>query len=107
MRTNLRSLVGKAYRVRQGRSFSSSAPSPIDYKGKESVIIRIRESVNRLAPWFVGGYLVRSGLEFSALIDANLKTDELYKEYSKESERYHEEVIQSQRRNLLRLFSEG
>ncbi|KAF2568245.1 hypothetical protein F2Q68_00028315 [Brassica cretica] len=39
MRANLRSLVAKAYRVRQGRTFSSSssATNPIDNKGDISI----------------------------------------------------------------------
>ncbi|CAH8385435.1 unnamed protein product [Eruca vesicaria subsp. sativa] len=41
MRTNLRALVAKAYRVRQGRTFSSSSsapnPNPIDNEGKISI----------------------------------------------------------------------
>ncbi|XP_013646857.2 uncharacterized protein LOC106351616 isoform X2 [Brassica napus] len=38
MRANLRSLVAKAYRVRQGRTFSSSSTTnPINYKGDISI----------------------------------------------------------------------
>ncbi|XP_033145813.1 uncharacterized protein LOC103866041 isoform X3 [Brassica rapa] len=98
MRPNLRSLVAKAYRVRQGRTFSSSsssAPNPIDDKGKRSVITPVWESVNRLAPWFIGGYVFKFGLEISALMKSKLKSIELHEEYLREFERYHQEKEQS------------
>ncbi|WZZ55881.1 hypothetical protein YC2023_055988 [Brassica napus] len=94
-----------AYRVRQGRTFSSSsssAPNPIDDKGKRSVITPVWESVNRLAPWFVGGYVFKFGLEISALIKSKLKSVELHEEYLREFERYHQEKEQSR---SLRPFS--
>ncbi|KAH0887340.1 hypothetical protein HID58_063436 [Brassica napus] len=99
------SWVDSAYRVRQGRTFSSSsssAPNPIDDKGKRSVITPVWESVNRLAPWFVGGYVFKFGLEISALIKSKLKSVELHEEYLREFERYHQEKEQSR---SLRPFS--
>ncbi|XP_013646840.2 uncharacterized protein LOC106351605 isoform X1 [Brassica napus] len=106
MGPNLRSLVAKAYRVRQGRTFSSSssssAPNPIDDKGKRSVITPVWESVNRLAPWFIGGYVFKFGLEISALMKSKLKSIELHEEYLREFERYHQEKEQSR---SLRPFS--
>ncbi|CAN7063120.1 unnamed protein product [Brassica rapa subsp. trilocularis] len=90
------SWVDSAYRVRQGRTFSSSsssssAPNPIDDKGKRSVITPVWESVNRLAPWFIGGYVFKFGLEISALMKSKLKSIELHEEYLREFERYHQE----------------
>ncbi|CAG7908480.1 unnamed protein product [Brassica rapa] len=89
------SWVDSAYRVRQGRTFSSSssssAPNPIDDKGKRSVITPVWEYVNRLAPWFIGGYVFKFGLEISALMKSKLKSIELHEEYLREFERYHQE----------------
>ncbi|CAH8385425.1 unnamed protein product [Eruca vesicaria subsp. sativa] len=96
MRTNLRALVAKAYRVRQGRTFSSSsAPNPIDDKGKGSIIIPVWESLNRYATCFTAGYLIRFGLEISALLEAKRKSDELDEEYCRELELYHDEMRQN------------
>ncbi|CDY30383.1 BnaA04g24840D [Brassica napus] len=93
------SWVDSAYRVRQGRTFSSSssssAPNPIDDKGKRSVITPVWEYVNRLAPWFIGGYVFKFGLEISALMKSKLKSIELHEEYLREFERYHQEKEQS------------
>uniref|UniRef100_A0A0D3C5Y6 Uncharacterized protein n=1 Tax=Brassica oleracea var. oleracea TaxID=109376 RepID=A0A0D3C5Y6_BRAOL len=65
MRANLGSLVAKAYRVRQGRTFSSSSSSatnPIDNKGKRSVINTVNNLSNMVA-WFTAGYVFKFGWE--------------------------------------------
>uniref|UniRef100_A0A0D3C5Y4 Uncharacterized protein n=1 Tax=Brassica oleracea var. oleracea TaxID=109376 RepID=A0A0D3C5Y4_BRAOL len=65
MRANLRSLVAKAYRVRQGRTFSSSSSSatnPIDNKGKRSVINTVNNFSNMVA-CFAAGYVFKFGWE--------------------------------------------
>ncbi|KAJ0259300.1 hypothetical protein HA466_0056730 [Hirschfeldia incana] len=67
MRTNLRSLVAKAYRVRQGRvrqgrarqGRASSAPSPIDDKGKISIYEwLLTRGCATLAGWGLASYMV-------------------------------------------------
>ncbi|CAN7020860.1 unnamed protein product [Brassica oleracea var. botrytis] len=93
MRANLRSLVAKAYRVRQGRTFSSSSSSatnPIDNKGKRSVINTVNNFSNMVA-WFAAGYVFKFGWEASALYKSKRKSDKLWEEYRRELERYHEE----------------
>ncbi|WZY90966.1 hypothetical protein YC2023_047701 [Brassica napus] len=74
MRPNLRSLVAKAYRVRQGRTFSSSsssAPNPIDDKGGISIY----------------EWLLPRG--FATLTGAS-KFDEMVKEYNKDAAEFLE-----------------
>ncbi|RID67532.1 hypothetical protein BRARA_D02609 [Brassica rapa] len=94
MRANLRFLVAKAYRVRQGRTFSSSSSSsttnPIDNKGKRSVINTVNNLSNMLA-WFTAGYVFKFGWEASALYKSKRKSDKLWEEYRRELKRYHEE----------------
>ncbi|CAN7138225.1 unnamed protein product [Brassica rapa subsp. narinosa] len=92
MRANLRSLVAKAYRVRQGRTFSSSSSTtnPIDNKGKRSVINTVNNLSNMLA-WFTAGYVFKFGWEASALYKSKRKSDKLWEEYRRELELYHEE----------------
>ncbi|KAG2309540.1 hypothetical protein Bca4012_081429 [Brassica carinata] len=91
MTPNLRSLVAKAYRLRQGRTFSSSsAPNPIGNKGKGSLIAAV-SNLRNVVPWFAAGYVFKFGWEASALFKSKRKSDELWEEYKRELERYHEE----------------
>ncbi|KAG2285071.1 hypothetical protein Bca52824_044675 [Brassica carinata] len=85
MRANLGSLVAKAYRVRQGRTFSSSSSSatnPIDNKVN---------NLSNMVAWFTAGYVFKFGWEASALYKSKRKSDKLWEEYRRELERYHEE----------------
>ncbi|KAG2285069.1 hypothetical protein Bca52824_044673 [Brassica carinata] len=111
MRPNLRSLVAKAYRVRQGRTFSSSssAPNPVGDEGAISIYEWLLPRGFATLTGFVVGKILYSLLTprirliitlcfFSFFLyqasyftgDSASKFDEMVKEYNKDAAEFLE-----------------
>ncbi|KAJ0259318.1 hypothetical protein HA466_0056880 [Hirschfeldia incana] len=99
MTPNLRSMVAKAYRVRQGRAFcssssSSSAPNnPIgNNKGKELDFMPFLDTLNNMIGWVITGYAAHFGWELLRMsqIDRDAEKDD--KQFEIEVDRFIDEM---------------
>uniref|UniRef100_M4DK30 Uncharacterized protein n=1 Tax=Brassica campestris TaxID=3711 RepID=M4DK30_BRACM len=95
MTPNLRSLVAKAYRVRQGRTFSSSsssAPNPIGDKGKGLDFMPLLDLASTISVWSLAGYVVQFGWEMSRMLKIKRRSDMDTERYEIELERFRERL---------------
>ncbi|KAJ4904129.1 Uncharacterized protein Rs2_18080 [Raphanus sativus] len=98
MMPNLRSLVAKAYRVRQGRAFcsssaSSSAPNPIGDKGKGLNFTPFLDVTSTIAVWSTVGYVLQFGWEMSKILKIKRNSDIDTEKYEIEMERFREQLL--------------
>ncbi|KAJ0259322.1 hypothetical protein HA466_0056920 [Hirschfeldia incana] len=100
MTPNLRSLVAKAYRARQGRNFCSSsspAPNPIGDKGKELDFMPSLDTVSNIMGLFAAGYAVHFCWDRLRILKIKHDTDKEAEHYEIEIERFLDEMSRSRR----------